>query len=95
MSRHSNFGYGRGLDKQIQSIKEMKLSYDDETEEDNGSSSFKTPTLGGEKVIDTARRDPITGSLLQSEKAKLMQLVDRWEEPDRQSAKLVSQVQIG
>lgn len=65
----------------------MRLSYE-EDEDDNGSASYRT-NITNEKVIDTAKRDPITGSLLPSEKAKLMQLVDQWEEPDRYSVKLV------
>jgi hypothetical protein len=35
-----------------------------------------------EKVIRTDRRDPLTGKLDSTEKAKLMDLLGRWEEPD-------------
>jgi hypothetical protein len=33
--------------------------------------------------IDTSKRCPLTGGLHSSEKLKLMQLLDQWEEPDR------------
>lgn len=33
--------------------------------------------------INTSNRDPLTGSLRFSEKIKMMQLLDRWEEPER------------
>lgn len=46
----------------------------------NKSDSF----LSGTPVhVDTSKRDPLTGSLHSSEKLKLMQLLDQWEEPDR------------
>jgi hypothetical protein len=74
----------------MQNIKDLTLSYDDD-EDDNGSASYSTmKTMATGKLIDTDKRDPLTGSLLASEKAKLYELIDRWEEPDRQSAKLVS-----
>lgn len=80
----------RTLIKDIQTIKSLKLNYD-EGEEDNASGSFSTArTVTTEKLFDTSKRDPLTGSLLPSEKAKLMALIERWEEPDRHSAKLVS-----
>jgi len=66
----------------------MTLTLDED--DDDHSASFSWKTMGTEKVIDTAKRDPLTGSLMKSEKDKLMQLVDQWEEPDRQSANLVS-----
>jgi len=37
------------------------------------------------RLIDPNRRDPLTGSLHFSEKLKLMQLLEQWEEPERQS----------
>lgn len=36
-----------------------------------------------ENGIRTDLRDPLTGSLQASEKAKLMDLLGRWEEPDK------------
>jgi len=36
-----------------------------------------------EVVIDPTKRDVLTGSLTYSEKLKLMQLLDAWEEPVR------------
>lgn len=76
------------ISNDIQTIRGMTLSYDEE--DDDHSASFTTAkTLGAEKLIDTAKRDPLTGSLAKSEKDKLMQLIDRWEEPDRQAAKMV------
>lgn len=68
----------------------MSLHLEEDEDDQSGSVSMKT--LGTEKLIDTTKRDPLTGSLAKSEKDKLMQLVDRWEEPDRQSAKLVSPI---
>ena len=80
----------RTLIKEIQIIKSLKLNYD-EGVDDNASGSFSTAkTVTTEKLFDTSKRDPLTGSLLPSEKAKLMALIERWEEPDRHSAKLVS-----
>lgn len=70
-------------------IKGLALSYDEDGD-DTASATSTLKSLGTEKVIDTMKRDPITGSLLASEKAKLMQLVDRWEEPDRSSSIPVS-----
>ena len=49
-----------------------------------GSISLQTQT---DHVIDTTNRDPLTGSLHFSEKMKLMQLLDRWEEPERKTAR--------
>ena len=81
---------GRALIKEIQTIKSLKLNYD-EDDDDNASGSLSTSkTVTTEKLFDTTKRDPLTGSLLPSEKAKLMALIERWEEPDRYSAKLVS-----
>jgi cell division protein FtsL len=80
----------RDLDKQMQNIKELTLTYDDEEDDNNSVSHSSMKTTSTDKLIDTAKRDPLTGSLLASEKAKLYELIDRWEEPDRQSAKLVS-----
>ena len=70
-------------------IKGLAFAYD-EDEDDTASAASTLKSLGTEKVIDTMKRDPITGSLLATEKAKLMQLVDRWEEPDRKSSIPVS-----
>ena len=84
----------RILIKEIQTIKSLKLNYDEEVD-DNASGSMSTAkTVTTEKLFDTSKRDPLTGSLLPSEKAKLMALIERWEEPDRHSAKLVSIVSI-
>ncbi len=78
------------LNKEIQTIKGLTLNYDEE-EDDNASGSLSTAkSLTAERLVDNTKRDPLTGSLLPSEKAKLLALIDRWEEPDRQSAKLVS-----
>lgn len=40
------------------------------------------------RVIDTSCRDPLTGSLPALEKAKLMQLLGQWEEPNRDPLKI-------
>jgi hypothetical protein len=53
-------------------------------DDDDASTNQSARSLGtNEKVIDTSKRDPLTGSLNYSEKVKLMQLLDQWEEPDR------------
>ena len=38
---------------------------------------------GTQEVFDPSNRDPLTGSLHFSEKLKLMQLLEQWEEPER------------
>jgi hypothetical protein len=58
-------------------------------EEDHSAAESSLRSAGTEKIIDTTKRDPLTGSLLQSEKNKLMQLLDNWEEPDVQAARNV------
>jgi hypothetical protein len=40
-------------------------------------------TKATEEEIDTSKRCPTTGGLHPSEKLKLMQLLEQWEEPDR------------
>jgi hypothetical protein len=56
-------------------------------DEDFTSTAFspneESPTTDTEKEIDTSKRCPLTGKLHASEKLKLMQLLDQWEEPDR------------
>jgi hypothetical protein len=54
---------------------------DDDT--DDATTRSKRSLNTAEKVIDTSRRDPLTGSLHSSEKLKLRQLLEQWEEPDR------------
>ena len=54
---------------------------DDKSSATGRKSKHSLATL--EKVIDTSARDPLTGSLHRSEKMKLLQLLDEWEEPDR------------
>jgi len=39
--------------------------------------------IGADHVIDMTNRDPLTGSLNRSEKLKIMQLLERWEEPNK------------
>lgn len=45
--------------------------------------SVDTSEKATDKIIDTGCRDPLTGSLKASEKAKLMQLLGQWEEPNK------------
>jgi hypothetical protein len=45
--------------------------------------SSRGATTQLEEEIDTSKRCPTTGGLHPSEKLKLMQLLDQWEEPDR------------
>jgi hypothetical protein len=54
-----------------------------EDDTDDATTPFKPSLNTAENVIDTSRRDPLTGSLHSSEKMKLMQLLEEWEEPDR------------
>jgi hypothetical protein len=46
-------------------------------------SNSKKPDQG--LLIDPSNRNPLTGSLMPSEKMKLVQLLERWEEPERES----------
>lgn len=68
------------------------LNFDLSTEGDEEESTAGTglsrrgsvaADIGAEPVIDMNNRDPLTGSLDRSEKLKIMQLLERWEEPDR------------
>ena len=62
-----------------------------EDDELSAASTLKTwKTIGNDKVVDFDNRDPLTGSLKNSEKRKIAMLLDRWEEPDRQSHGSVS-----
>jgi hypothetical protein len=54
-----------------------------EDDTDDATTRSKRSLNTAENVIDTSRRDPLTGSLHSSEKLKLMQLLEEWEEPDR------------
>lgn len=62
--------------------------------EDDASFSRSTVaanTRESSKLIDTYNRDPLTGSLRFSEKIKMMELLDRWEEPERSDRHKVRQ----
>lgn len=48
-------------------------------------------TRSRENVIDEGRRDKLTGSLSSSQKVKIMQLLDSWEEPETVRRRDVSQ----
>lgn len=54
-----------------------------EDDTDDATTPSKRDFKVADNVIDTSRRDPSTGSLHSSEKLKLMQLLEEWEEPDR------------
>jgi hypothetical protein len=54
-----------------------------EDDTDDATTPSKPSLNTSENVIDTSRRDPLTGSLHSSEKTKLLQLLEEWEEPDR------------
>ena len=59
-------------------------SIDDDTDGDTTNSPrSKRSAATSERVIDTTARDPLTGSLHQSERIKIMQLLEQWEEPSR------------
>jgi hypothetical protein len=54
------------------------------TSEEDENSLLSTSQGGSlSKIIDPNKTDPLTGSLLETEKIKLYSLVDIWEEPDR------------
>ena len=55
-----------------------------EDDTDDATTPSRPRLNTAEKVINASRRDPLTGSLHSSEKLKLMQLLEEWEEPDRQ-----------
>jgi hypothetical protein len=57
-------------------------------EDDESTASNMVPEKV--QVIDTSRRDPLTGSLHYSEKLKLMQLLEQWEEPEIRDGNSVS-----
>lgn len=64
--------------KQIRSSSLKKLNlFDDDTEVES------VGTEEANNVIDMNKRDALTGSLHYSEKLKLMQLLEQWEEPTR------------
>jgi hypothetical protein len=48
-------------------------------------------TCSQEKVIDEGRRDKFTGSLSPSQRIKMMQLLDYWDEPETVRTRHVSQ----
>lgn len=61
------------------------LNFADDDADDNTvmSPRSRRSEHTAEKVIDTDAVDPLTGSLNTSEKIKLTQLLERWEEPNR------------
>lgn len=70
----------RDLPSRLKSIKDLSIHLDDDN--DSVSTEKKKENI----VINTSRRHPLTGSLMPSERMKLMQLLERWEEPERDSA---------
>ncbi|KAG7373470.1 mechanosensitive ion channel [Nitzschia inconspicua] len=72
--------YGRDLPSRMKSIKDLSINLEEDN--DSVSSERKTENV----VIDTSKRNPLTGSLLSSERMKLLQLLERWEEPERETA---------
>ena len=66
-----------------------------ESEEDGSSVGSTLKSTATEKAIDMDKRDPLTGGLELSEKIKLIQLLGRWEEPDRMHTGSVSSTTPG
>ena len=69
-------------------LQSRTLSQESDDEGSSIGSTLKSNTT--EKVIDMNKRDPLTGGLEISEKVKLIQLLGRWEEPDRMLTDSVS-----
>jgi len=75
----------------VSSLSHRIFSWNRDGEDDDGDTC--TVTSGGKSapgapeqlLIDPTRRDALTGSLHFSEKLKLMQLLEQWEEPERHS----------
>jgi hypothetical protein len=58
------------------------------TNNEDASSKRSTDTTN-KTIIDTDARDPLTGSLRESEQIKILQLLEQWEEPERQAGRAV------
>lgn len=85
-NREGNSQFGYRLDSHV-SLRGLALSSDDEdgsTTESPTSRRGSVDTLQSDRVINMNDRDPLTGNLQYSEKMKLRQLLERWEEPDRE-----------
>lgn len=79
---YSDFG------QSVELLQSRTLSHESDEEGSSLGSTLKSNVT--EKVIDMNKRDPLTGGLEISEKVKLIQLLGRWEEPDRTSTGSVS-----
>lgn len=62
------------------------------TSTNDDASSKKSLDTANKTVIDTDARDPLTGNLRDSERIKIMQLLDQWEEPERQERRVAVSV---
>jgi len=65
------------------------MAFPTEDDDDNTAKTLKSAGTS-ERVIDTTKRNPLTGSLEFSEKIKLMTLLEQWEEPERHDEGRVS-----
>jgi hypothetical protein len=79
----------RYVDHRMQSIKNISLDLE-EVNEEGDAETISTGNRKGE-LVDYSKRNPLTGSLLPSEKMKLVQLLDGWEEPERESKQVSMQ----
>jgi Mechanosensitive ion channel len=61
---------------------------DEDDAQDNESTSANFQPGDGGMLFDPNNRNPLTGSLSSSEKMKLMQLLERWEEPERDASRV-------
>lgn len=80
---------GRVMNKRMESIQNLSIHYDGDGDDDSVSTGNKNNGDAG-MFVDYSRRNPLTGSLLPSEKMKLSQILERWEEPEREAAGNVS-----
>jgi hypothetical protein len=53
------------------------------------ASSKRSADTTNKTIIDTDARDPLTGSLQESEQIKILQLLEQWEEPERQAGRAI------
>lgn len=66
---------------------------DDDASTPSGEASLgsaSTRTSSNPKLLDSGRRDALTGSLSGSQKVRIIQLLENWEEPELASKKPVS-----
>jgi hypothetical protein len=69
----------------------LKQIYSGRVVNDDDNSASSANSEGSTKVSTcTKQRDQLIGALDETQKMKLLQLVDDWEEPERQTVDVVS-----